>query len=287
MKKILVAFFLIFSLFVFSSCETSKKTDGIDLEKAWNEYFRYKKRDYLNILGIGSGQVYYIKSSDVPENEKDKYYGQAKDFIEGIFVKTTFNSYDTYFRMIIATYENVHDSYSLYYTYKNCAFLGTEIEFEYFNKTKKHDNYTTDDKEQILLNYTDKTKVNIPNGILNITSHCFAGTDVEEVICNEELNTINTLAFFNAQKLRNIKLNEGLIRIEQFAFNNTKSLEYIIIPKSVIYIGYKAFNRGIIYCEDYAKKSTWEDNFFVGDAKVYYKGEWDYDELGIPYVIGE
>ena len=46
-----------------------------------------------------------------------------------------------------------------------------------------------------------------------------------------------------------------------------------------------AFSHTIVYCEASEKPNGWENYFYTKNARVYYAGEWEYDELGIPKVI--
>ena len=69
--------------------------------------------------------------------------------------------------------------------------------------------------------------------------------------------------------------------------NKNETFKYTVIPQSVVYVGAKAFNKGEIFCEHKSKPLAW-DNFFVyGTAKVYWQGEWEYDENGIPKAIDD
>ena len=60
---------------------------------------------------------------------------------------------------------------------------------------------------------------------------------------------------------------------------------YTVIPNSVKYLGKYAFGRGNIYCEQPSKPENWDSKFVFGNAKVYWAGEWEYDENGIPKPV--
>ena len=53
-----------------------------------------------------------------------------------------------------------------------------------------------------------------------------------------------------------------------------------------VYIGIEAFTSGTIYVEGYKQKPDgWAEQLAAGDAKVYWAGEWEYDEHGTPKLI--
>lgn len=103
---------------------------------------------------------------------------------------------------------------------------------------------------------------------------------------NEKLKKISPSAF-TLPNLIYIVLNDGLLEIERRAFKGCKNLKYAILPNSIIRIYDEVFSSGNIYCDVETKPEGWDENFAVGNAKVYWKGEWDYDENGIPYPLTE
>ena len=46
-----------------------------------------------------------------------------------------------------------------------------------------------------------------------------------------------------------------------------------------------AFSNGNIFCEVSSKPDEWDKDFAVQNAKVYWAGEWEYNEDGIPVAI--
>ena len=107
---------------------------------------------------------------------------------------------------------------------------------------------------------------------------------LNEIICNDELKTIGYAAFAGCSNLSRVKFNGSLQIIEDKAFQNC-DFDFIVIPKSVQKIGEEVFTSGNIFCEAESKPEGWHDGFYTGTAKVYYKGQWDYDNEGNPYVV--
>ena len=58
-----------------------------------------------------------------------------------------------------------------------------------------------------------------------------------------------------------------------------------IIPKTIEFVGKYTFAGGSIYCEQESKPKNWDSEFAVDNAKVYWAGEWEYDNYGIPRPI--
>lgn len=80
-----------------------------------------------------------------------------------------------------------------------------------------------------------------PKGIKTIGRACFAGTNVEEVVLPEGIETIDSDAFNFCTKLRKINFPETLKVIDHGAFNGCFSLETVILPKVMKEINNYAF----------------------------------------------
>ena len=102
---------------------------------------------------------------------------------------------------------------------------------------------------------------------------------------NSKLKSIGYKAFSENPKLKTVILNAGLEYIDDKTFDECPSLEYVVIPASVIDIGYRAFSSGNIYIEVESKPEKWDNSFYGGTAKVFWAGEWEYNENGIPVPI--
>ena len=102
---------------------------------------------------------------------------------------------------------------------------------------------------------------------------------------NSQLKSIGYKAFSENPKLKTVILNAGLEYIDDKAFDECPSLEYVVIPASVIDIGYRAFSSGNIYIEVESKPEKWDKSFYGGTAKVFWAGEWEYNENGTPVPI--
>lgn len=110
--------------------------------------------------------------------------------------------------------------------------------------------------------------------------------NIKELICNKELKYIGHTAFIGNSNLKRIIFNDGLECIGRRAFIECQ-LDYVIIPESVIDIDTEAFNSGNIFCESESKPVGWDKDWAIKDAKVYWKGEWEYNSEGIPVPISE
>ena len=107
------------------------------------------------------------------------------------------------------------------------------------------------------------TKINIPSTVKKILRDAFKGCSALEYII----------------------IPDGVEEIGDSAFSRCSSLEYVVIPDSVLKINNWVFECGNIYCEVAEQPEGWEKRFASGSAKVYWAGEWEYDENGIPHPI--
>ena len=102
--------------------------------------------------------------------------------------------------------------------------------------------------------------------VKSIPSNCFQYcSNLETVILNKGLTTINSNAFHTCSKLSSIKIPSTLTTIGSFAFDYCSSLGEIYIPISVTSIGSYAFSdtgRLSILMESSIKQSGWEDNWY-------------------------
>lgn len=101
--------------------------------------------------------------------------------------------------------------------------------------------FTTDNDTLIKCTPNDQKTIIIPEGIKIIGRACFAGTNVEEVVLPEGIETIDSDAFNFCTKLRKINFPETLRVIDYGAFNKCFSLETVILPKAMKKINNHAF----------------------------------------------
>ena len=130
-----------------------------------------------------------------------------------------------------------------------------------------------------------KGELKILPGVKTISRSAFKDFKITSLICNEGLEKIEHAAFTNNYSLSSITLNQGLKYIGDYAFSECEKLEWVVIPESVTHMGWYVFTYGNIFCEVESKPKGWDKDFAYDDARVYYKGEWKYDENNIPYVI--
>ena len=101
--------------------------------------------------------------------------------------------------------------------------------------------FTNDNDTLIKCTPNGQKTIIIPKGIKTIGKACFAGTNVEEVVLPEGIETIDSDAFNFCTKLRKINFPETLNVIECGAFKGCFFLETVILPKTMKEISDYAF----------------------------------------------
>lgn len=101
--------------------------------------------------------------------------------------------------------------------------------------------FTNDNDTLIKCTPNGQKTIIIPKGIKTIGRACFAGTNVEEVVLPEGIETIDSDAFNLCTKLKKINFPETLKAIDHGAFNGCFSLETVILPKVMKEINNYAF----------------------------------------------
>lgn len=101
--------------------------------------------------------------------------------------------------------------------------------------------FTNDNDTLIKCTPNGQKTIIIPKGIKTIGRACFAGTNVEEVVLPEGIETIDSDAFNFCTKLKKINFPETLKVIDHGAFNGCFSLETVILPKVMKEINNYAF----------------------------------------------
>lgn len=171
------------------------------------------------------------------------------------------------------------------YLYKNCLFAEAPGIMEYIYDATILGGCKYVNEEKILISAYTYKKLSLLSSVERIETCALMNLYyLEYVVCNENLKYIGGAALAGTVNLKKIQLNSKLEYIGSEAFYNS-GLEYIVIPKSVKEIGNETFNKCNVFCEVESKPSGWADDFITGDAKVYYKGEWEYNEEGIPVPL--
>lgn len=101
--------------------------------------------------------------------------------------------------------------------------------------------FTNDNDTLIKCTPNGQKTIIIPKGIKTISRACFAGTNVEEVVLPEGIETIDSDAFNFCTKLRKINFPETLKVIRHGAFKGCFFLETVILPKTMKEISDYAF----------------------------------------------
>lgn len=166
--------------------------------------------------------------------------------------------------------------------YRDCyavqLLLGQEVD-------KRYDIVLNTDGNILYSGIEFKGILNVMPKIKEISFGAFRCQKVTKLVCNSSLEEIAVSAFAFNEELTNVNLNDTLKYIGSSAFYGCNKLEWIVIPKSVVFIGNFAFSNGKVFCEVTEKPNNWSEYFVTENAKVYYKGEWKYDENGIPTPI--
>lgn len=101
--------------------------------------------------------------------------------------------------------------------------------------------FTNDNDTLIKCTPNGQKTIIIPKGIKTIGRACFAGTNVEEVVLPEGIETIDSDAFNFCTKLRKINFPKTLKVIGHGAFKGCFFLETVILPKTMKEISDYAF----------------------------------------------
>ncbi|MGN0476513.1 MAG: leucine-rich repeat domain-containing protein [Ruminococcus sp.] len=98
-------------------------------------------------------------------------------------------------------------------------------------------------RNNILLGYKgtiDKDLV-IKNGVNNVASYAFSGSDVNSVTLPDSVGYVGTYAFSNCQRLNYIKISNSLTVIREYTFYNCTNLKEFSFPSTINVIGESAF----------------------------------------------
>lgn len=129
-------------------------------------------------------------------------------------------------------------------------------------------------------------EVVLNEGLKEIGDYAFAScTSLTKINIPSSVKKIHRDAFKGCSALEYIIIPNGVEEIDKNAFLRCSSLEYVVIPNSVLKINNWVFDYGNIYCEVDKKPEGWENHFAYKSAKVYWAGEWEYDDNGVPHPI--
>ena len=203
---------------------------------------------------------------------------------------------------------------SFYFVEKNALFLEHICSYMIMDSIPIEDKDNVgiycDEKFSRVVIYVPKPGVNkiiINDKITEIINFSFVDKEFTELIFGLNVKRVGFCSFFYTSNLESVSFNNNLERIESFAFSKSglkrvrlpemlnhigteafgdcPNLEYVTIPAGVKYIGSSAFNKGNIYCDLESRPEGWKEDFASGDAKVYWKGQWSYNENGEPYIL--
>jgi hypothetical protein len=198
--------------------------------------------------------------------------------------------------------ERVAEIYSLHSTsfyhkdnYAFTTYFGSFVLFygEKFIKGNIKDGFWVDDVangKKILLSINEKQP--IIDGTITIDGYevlvhqrlSFHEKDnFKKVVIGKDVEILCFAALTNNFEV--LEFSGDVKEIRGDVMHSNKIFKYTVIPISVRYIGKSAFTQGNVYCEHTSKLEIWDDEFISGTAKVYWAGEWEYDENGVPHPI--
>ena len=293
MKKTIIFLMLIFSIVLLTSCEKITKCQ-INKHKDFYIIQQYKKNkkyvdEICNVLDIkieieelGSDKSISINFAEgiIAEFSDNATMKSKMSLLQnrtGQFnwahtgIDNYFYSEDVYSYAILYGKPPIEDKYLYYKDLENSNKLIC-AGYNYLDISK----YLND--ETIVI--AENTK-----SILNFAFISFG--KIKYIKCNESLEYIHSLAFVGLNELEIIYLNKGLRGISRNAFTRCGNIKYVVIPESVEEIGVSAFESGTIFCEHEVKPYKWSKGWATKNAKVYWKGEWEYNSEGIPVPISE
>jgi hypothetical protein len=127
----------------------------------------------------------------------------------------------------------------------------------------------------ISLSFVTASSCVFETGFQSVFNEC---ENIEEIIVNDDVLSLNYYAFYGYNKLKTVILGNSLATISWGAFEACESLTTVIIPKSVTRISDNAFvylpKSIVIYYEgteeDWSKISISKNNYSLSKAKFYY-----------------
>ncbi|MBQ7668649.1 MAG: leucine-rich repeat protein [Clostridia bacterium] len=138
-------------------------------------------------------------------------------------------------------YEKVNGSYLVRY-YTLALFNDSVVEIPDEYKGEK----VIEIRGKTFYNMKKIKEIKLPRYLTSIRGSAFEGTNIENIVIPENVETIGGSAFRNCKNLSQISLPYGLKEIDGGAFAGCSSLSYIEIPESVISIGGETFqNSGL------------------------------------------
>ena len=301
-KKNLMFLLLIFFVFILTSCGGSKeRIDGLNdiMNKIDEEFIRQTEQYFYEDSEIHF-ELIDKKTTDKKKYEKivKKVYGY--DFDRAIIMID--KTYDKYYIAYLDFYQNcdkfphneLRNDPLLYNVYHYSGTIINEVlyyclSFPHFFKFD--DTYRVEGNYEMyglsIIQYigSNEKSIVIPY-IKYIESYSFANNKtLKSVVIPSSVQYIYANSFRNCEELEKVFIGSNVEIIGNYAFYNCKKLKFVVIPKSVNNMSRAAFNYGSIYCEHEYRPFGWNINFATGDAKVYWKGEWEYNSEGIPQPI--
>ncbi len=130
--------------------------------------------------------------------------------------------------------------------------------------------------------------ITLPDTVQIISDYAFyrAG-GLKEITIPSSVTSIGQFAFASTLSLEKIVFeeNSSLTKISAGAFMEVPLLETIVIPATVTSLGDFAFEDSTnlsVFTNVYSKPGGWASQWNSSNRTIYWKGQWDYDNNGIP-----
>lgn len=302
-KKILMIIVTLILSFILTSCNVRHshfyikgtcicgEKELLNLEKIYDNEFKLIKDIYKDRFPSANAKFRLVEGENLSKESLNNLYDCYGEGFNSAIYGTVYEGEEVWFILEFDTIEHAQKAYETFnekslFLFKNLILCEFPARLSILYEYNVINDFVYVENGKILI-YADISikEIRLSNSVEIIESLVFVNAvNLEKVVCNDSLLRIQGGVFMRTPNLKNVKLNDRLEYIGEQAFNNS-GLEYIVIPRSVEFIGSEAFNKCNVFCEAESKPKEWADDFAVDDAKVYYKGEWEYNEEGIPMPL--
>lgn len=294
---------------------------GWDMEAVYDTYLHYggteNYSDFLTTLSQGYVESIYVDffsnlhfSLVWDKKEAPMFINLKKSDIPGIKSPTSKQIYRISVKQMMSfAEEKSYNVLSVMYTDGVTAVVGALDEAQ---QEKQIRSIAIDKENRFVVCYEDNTAMSIgvisaqspPENKATLVYEQTAGgyrilgavnpeaTEIDIPLSHRGLGITHIAdnAFANMTTLRSVTIGKAVTHVGSSAFENCK-LPYVVIPATVKEIGercfYTTYSEFIIFVdmEETGNGCEWGPNWRNQKTRVYYKGEWEYDQNGVPHII--
>lgn len=291
---------------------------GWDMEAVYDTYLHYGGSetydDFLTNLSQGYVENIYVDffsnlhfSLVWDEKEAPMFISLKKSDIPGLKSPTVKQIYRVYVKELMSLEEEkAYKVLSVMYTDGVTAVLGA---LDSAHKEKQIRSIAIDKENRFVVCYEDNTAMSVgfistqsapENKATLVYEQTASGYQVLGAVNPKETSVsiplshrglgithIAANAFSRMTTLQSVTIGARVESIGEYAFYNC-NLSYVVIPETVKELGKGCFyttNPNFIIYSEAEAGSYWNENWRNQKTRVYYKGEWAYDENGVPHVI--